>query len=64
VLASKHAPDFPFGRDNRLLREDDALLRRYPPRPLLGLSPSMVWEPPEQHARTMEAYRRDCGRRA
>jgi hypothetical protein len=56
VLASEHAPEF--------VVEDRALRLRYPPRRLPGLGPYMVWAPPEQHARTMEAYRRDRARAA
>jgi len=50
VLASEHAPE--------LVLKDQALRRRYPPRKLPGMSPYLVWEPPEQHARTMETYLR------
>jgi hypothetical protein len=56
VLASKTAP--------RFILEDWVLRRGYPPRPLAGLSPYLVWERPEQHARTMEAYRRTQARYA
>jgi hypothetical protein len=56
VLASKKAPKFVLA--------DEALRRRYPPRPLAGLGPYLVWEPPERHARTMEAYRRTQARDA
>lgn len=37
VLASKTAPDF--------ILEDEVLRRRYPPRPLAGLSPFFIWKP-------------------
>jgi hypothetical protein len=42
VLASKKAPQF--------ILEDKALRLRYPPRPLAGLGPYLVWETPERHA--------------
>jgi len=51
VLASKHAPEF--------VLKDKALRQQYPPRHLPGLGPWLVWEPADQHARTMEVYQRD-----
>jgi hypothetical protein len=51
VMAVKDAPVVP-----RFVAEDEALLRRYPPRPLPGLTPYLTWQPPEQYERTME----DC----
>ena len=38
VTASEHAPD--------LVREDEVLRKRYPPRRLRGLDPGHCWEPP------------------
>jgi hypothetical protein len=55
VMASEHAPDF--------IRKEH-LLKRFPPRPLDGLGPALVWEPPEEHARTMESWRRSLEREA
>jgi hypothetical protein len=37
VLASEYAPDF--------TRKNEALLKRYPPRPLAGIGPGQVWRP-------------------
>ena len=55
VMASEHAPDF---------IKKEQLLKRFPPRPLDGLGPGLYWEPPEEHARTMAAYRRSEARAA
>jgi hypothetical protein len=49
VLASETAPDF--------VLEDEALRRRYPPRPLAGLSPFFMWKPPALRARRNQALR-------
>jgi hypothetical protein len=38
IMASEHAPDF--------IKKDEKLRRRFPPRPLTGLGPALVWEPP------------------
>jgi hypothetical protein len=56
VMASEKGPWF--------ILEDKALHRRYPPRPLAGLGPYLLWETPKRHARTMEAYRRTEAREA
>jgi hypothetical protein len=37
-MASEYAPDF--------IKKDEELQRRFPPRPLAGLGPALVWEPP------------------
>jgi hypothetical protein len=37
VLASKYAPDF--------TRKNEALCKRYPPKPLPGIGPGQVWRP-------------------
>jgi hypothetical protein len=37
VMASPFAPDF--------IKQDQALLKRYPPRPLGGLGPGLCWRP-------------------
>jgi hypothetical protein len=50
VLASGYVP--------KLIPDDEALRRRYPPRFLAGLGPYLVWEQPAVHAETMAAYRR------
>ena len=49
VTASEFAPDF---------IKKEHLLKRFPPRPLDGLGPGLCWQPPEEHARTMESLRR------
>jgi hypothetical protein len=48
VLASPYAPDF--------LTQDAELLTRFPPRRMRGLTPYLTWEPPKQHAITMQHY--------
>jgi hypothetical protein len=49
VLASPYAPV--------ALRNDHTLIRKYPPRPMTGLSPfNLGWQPPSNHADTMLAY--------
>jgi hypothetical protein len=49
VLASPYAP--------YVLRNDHTLIRKYPPRPMTGLSPfNLGWQPPPNHADTMLAY--------
>ena len=55
VMASEHAPDF---------IKKEHLLKRFPPRPVVGLGPGLYWEPPEEHARTMADYRRSQARAA
>ena len=50
VMASEYAPGF--------ITKNDELRQRFPPRPLDGLGPGLWWEPPEEHARTMESVRR------
>jgi hypothetical protein len=56
LMASEHAPDF--------VKNDEALCKLYPPRPLAGLGPALVWEPPALHAETMASYRRSMARTA
>ena len=56
LMASEYAPDF--------IKKDEELQRRFPPRPLAGLGPALVWEPPELHAETMASYRRSLARAA
>jgi len=50
LMASEHAPDF--------VKKDEALRKQYPPRPLAGLGPALVWEPPALHAETMASWQR------
>jgi hypothetical protein len=40
------------------MQENQQLRRRFPPRVLPGLGPGLCWEPPKEHARTMEIWRR------
>jgi hypothetical protein len=54
VMASEFAP--PFIKNNAAMRT------RFPPRQLKGLGPGLQWQPPEQHAETMERYRRNVAR--
>lgn len=54
VMASEHAPDF--------VKNDAALRKQYPPRPLAGLGPALVWEPPALHAETMASWQRSLAR--
>jgi hypothetical protein len=56
VMASEYAPDF--------VKEDEALRKQYPPCPLPGLGPALIWEPPAIHAETMASYRRSMARTA
>ena len=56
VMASEHAPDF--------VKNDEALRKQYPPWPLAGLGPALVWEPPALHAETMASWRRSQARAA
>src|SRR5215217_3636744 len=39
VMTSEYAPDF--------IKNDNALLRRFPPQKLSGLGPGLCWDPPE-----------------
>ena len=50
VMASEFAPDF--------ITKNENLQQRFPPRLLKGLGPGLSWQPPEEHARTMESLRR------
>jgi hypothetical protein len=56
IMASEHTPDF--------VKNDEALRKRYPPRPLAGFGPALIWEPPAIHAETMASYRRSMARTA
>ena len=42
IMASEYAPDF--------VKNDEVLLKLYPPCPLPGLGPGLVWEPSELHS--------------
>jgi hypothetical protein len=44
------------------LEKDDALIKRFPPLPLPGMTPSAYWEPPEEYERTMASHYRDLQR--
>jgi hypothetical protein len=52
VMAMKDVPLVP-----RFVAEDEALCRRYPPRRLQGLTPFLMWLPPEQYERKMKERR-------
>jgi hypothetical protein len=56
IMASEHAPD--------IVKNDEALRKEYPPFPLAGLGPALIWEPPAIHAETMASYRRSMARTA
>ena len=45
------------------LEEDAALQRRFPPRPLAGMTPGAYWAPPKEYKDTMASYRRAALRR-
>jgi hypothetical protein len=59
VMASEFCPNFIRTED-----KTEELQRRFPPRPLNGLGPGLVWEPPAQHARAKARYRRNRTRAA
>jgi hypothetical protein len=59
VMASDHI-SYPAAR----IQKDAELQRRFPPRPLAGLGPALVWEPPALHAETMASWRRSQARAA
>ena len=40
------------------IEKDPALRRRFPPRPLEGMTPSAHWEPPKQYEKTMASIGR------
>ncbi len=44
------------------MQKNEGLRNRFPPRVLPGLGPGLCWQPPEEHARTMESWRRCCER--
>ncbi len=44
VMASDYAPYF--------IKNDAALLRRFPPRSLPGLGPGLCWQPPKLHTQS------------
>jgi hypothetical protein len=54
VMASEFAPDF--------ITKKEKLRQRFPPRLLKGLGPGLCWQPPEEHARTMERVCRSMER--
>jgi hypothetical protein len=38
------------------LEKDETLIRRFPPRPLQGMTPSAFWAPPKEYERLMASY--------
>jgi hypothetical protein len=46
------------------LEKDDTLIKRFPPLPLRGMTPSAYWEPPEEYEQTMASHYRDLRRAA
>jgi hypothetical protein len=42
----------------RDLEKDENLKRRFPPRPLAGMTPGAYWAPPKEYEETMASYRR------
>ena len=50
LMASEYTPGF--------VKNDEELQRRFPPRPLAGIGPGLVWEPPAIHVKTMASWRR------
>jgi hypothetical protein len=54
LMASEYTPDF--------IKKDEDLQRRFAPRPLTGLGPALIWEPPALHAKTMASWRRSRAR--
>ncbi len=59
VMASDYI-SYPAAR----IQEDAELQKRFPPRPLAGLGPALVWEPPAIHAETMASWQRSHARAA
>ncbi len=49
VMASDRAPDF--------IKNDETLQKRFPPRPLKGLGPGLVWEAPAPYRKPRVSYR-------
>jgi hypothetical protein len=56
VMAWEHTPYF--------IKNNEELLRRFPPRSLPGLGPGLYWRPPELHAQAMASVNRSLARRA
>jgi hypothetical protein len=54
------ASEFIGGYDR--LQKNEGLRNRFPPRLLPGIGPGLCWQPPDEHARTMESWRRSCER--
>ena len=40
------------------LENDAELTRRFPPRPLAGMTPGAYWAPPKEYKDTLASYRR------
>jgi hypothetical protein len=53
VLASRYAPD--------VVKNDEGLRRRFPPRPLKGLGPGLCWQP--DHEMSSRLRKNECRRR-
>jgi hypothetical protein len=48
----------------RGIEHDPELKRRFPPRPLPGMTPGLCWAPPKEYEETMASYRRERSRAA
>jgi hypothetical protein len=46
------------------LEKDDTLIKRFPPLPLPGMTPSAYWAPPEEYEEIMASHYRDLRRAA
>ena len=44
------------------LEKDDALIERFPPLPLPGMTPSAYWAPHEEYEQIMSSHYRDLQR--
>ena len=40
------------------IEKDEVLKKRFPPRPLAGMTPGLYWAPPKEYEETMASYRR------
>jgi hypothetical protein len=50
LMASEYTPGF--------IKNDEELQQRFAQRPLTGLGPALVWEPPAIHSETMASWHR------
>jgi hypothetical protein len=46
------------------LEKDDTLIKRFPPLPLPGMTPSAYWAPPAEYEQIMSSHYRDLRRAA